>query len=193
MQIERRFMPGGDALSVSDRGSKRTITGYAAVFDSLSKPMKLPDGRTFREVVRPGAFAESLRSRDDVLARFEHDALLGRTSNGTLRLYEDARGLHFEIDPPDTRAGRDLVALIKRRDITASSFAFNVRPGGDTWRRDGGQVIRELRSVTLLDVSPVAKPAYSETEAALRSLAAATLNDSTRSRAKMRLALAERA
>jgi HK97 family phage prohead protease len=172
------------------QGKLPIIVGYAAVFDSASDLMELADGRAFREIIRPGAFAASLRSREDVLARFEHSELLGRVANGTLRLFEDHRGLRYEIDPPETSVGRDLIALIRRHDVAASSFAFTVRPGGDAWRQDGQRLIRELRNVQLIDVAPVARPAYPATDVALRSLDS-FLSDPAH-RMRMRLELAER-
>ncbi|WP_431192364.1 HK97 family phage prohead protease, partial [Rhodopirellula bahusiensis] len=52
----------------------------------------------FDEVILRGAFADSLREGDK-LALVDHDAskLLARTRNGSLKLAEDTRGLHFEI------------------------------------------------------------------------------------------------
>lgn len=190
--IETRYLPGVELRAVAPN-KPPLIVGYAAVFNSVSDELPLTEGRTYREVIRPGAFLSSIASRADVLARFEHNELLGRVSNGTLRLVEDQRGLRYEIDPPDTSVGRDVVALIRRRDISASSFAFKVKFGGDTWRREGSTLVREIRAVSLLDVSPVAKPAYPETDVAVRSLAASEANQGSRNhRMAMRLALAER-
>jgi HK97 family phage prohead protease len=178
LQEEKRFLPGDDAAAIEQRdGEAPKIVGYAAVFNTLSNEMRMPDqsGRTFREVIRPGAFAEALASGDDVLARFEHIEILGRTGNGTLRLTEDERGLRYEIDPPNTTAGRDVVELIKRKDLRGSSFVMKVRqPGGDAWRREGQTLVREIRSVRLVDVAPVSTPAYPATDVALRSLDYAT-------------------
>jgi HK97 family phage prohead protease len=191
MTEERRYT----AAATLELRAGGKIAGYAAVFNTLSNELPLPGGRkSFREIIRPGAFAAALASGDDVLARFEHSELLGRTGNGTLRLYEDSRGLRYEIDPPNTSAGRDVLELIRRRDVAASSFAMIVNPGGDAWRREGSTLIREIRSVRLIDVSPVARPAYPETDAALRSLEAAKLPTGERHsvRMGMRLALASR-
>lgn len=166
---ERRFTLSDNATVEGD-GEARKITGYAAVFNSPSQELPLKEGRSFKEIVRPGAFADALVSGADVLARFEHTQILGRTGNGTLRLTEDHRGLRYEIDPPNTTTGRDVVELIRRRDVPYSSFAFRVPKGGDNWRREDGQLVRELRSVELIDIAPVAKPAYMATDTALRSL-----------------------
>lgn len=188
MTEERRF---SSDMQLQLRGDKPPmIVGYAAVFNTLSDEMKLGESRTYRELIRRGAFAESLASGADIIARFEHVEILGRTRNGTLRLVEDSRGLRYEIDPPNTTAARDLLELLRRKDITHSSFAFTVRSGGDTWRREGVGLIRELLSVRLIDVSPVARPAYAATDAALRSLQTWGMMPSDSRR--MRLELAER-
>jgi HK97 family phage prohead protease len=160
----------------SGSGDAATIVGYAAVFNSPSEELPVrsdePNGRKFREIVRPGAFAESLTGQRSIVALFQHNplAVLGSTQAGTLRLSEDHRGLRYEITPPNTGAGRDVVELIRRGDVRASSFGFKVRPGGQTVKRDGGQIVRELRSVQLLDVSPVTTGAYSAASVSLRSL-----------------------
>jgi HK97 family phage prohead protease len=170
-------------------GKPPLIVGYAAVFDSLSNELPLSEGRKFRELIRRGAFAESLK-RDDVIARFEHRDLLGRTGNGTLRLIEDSYGLRFELDMAATSIGRDLLTLIQRGDVRGSSFSFRVKVGGDKWTQDERGAIRELLSVTLIDVSPVASPAYPDTSVAVRSYQEYVSKPSNILR--MRLELAER-
>jgi len=79
----------------------------------------------FVEIIKPGAFTKTL-DESDVRALLNHnsDQVLGRMSAGTLKLWEDDRGLRAEIHPPDTSAGRDAVALIKRGDLTGMSFGF---------------------------------------------------------------------
>jgi len=202
--MERLFFPDRVGLEFRNGdGGAPTIVGYAAVFNSPSEELPVnrdePNGRKFREVVRPGAFAESLTSQRAVFALFQHDpgAVLGSTHSGTLRLSEDHRGLRYEITPPNTQAGRDVVELIRRGDVRASSFGFKVRPGGQMVKRDGGQIVRELRSVQLLDVSPVTIGAYSAASVSLRSLDAEfcnlvrSLDMPGTGRMRVRLSLAE--
>jgi HK97 family phage prohead protease len=176
-EIERRFLPGETSVvtATTSAGRGQKIVGYAAVFNSLSRPIpvdsKQPQGRAFREIIRPGAFTRALASGKEIFARLEHQSYLGRTGNGTLRVTEDSRGLKYEIEPPNTSTGRDVVELIRRKDVYESSFAFLVSPNGDTWRRENGELIREIRGVELLcDVGPVAVAAYAATDAAMRSL-----------------------
>ncbi|MEC2444712.1 HK97 family phage prohead protease, partial [Bacillus cereus] len=79
------------------------ITGYAAVFNS-----KTSIGGWFDEIIAPGAFARALSENGDIRALFNHnwDNVLGRTKSGTLRLEEDAKGLKFEVELPNTSTGR---------------------------------------------------------------------------------------
>jgi len=167
--LERRHFTL-DALHVQTRDDgKRRIVGHAAVFNQLSV-----DLGGFREQIAPGAFAETIKI-DDVRALLNHnpDFVLGRNLAKTLTLAEDARGLAIEIDPPDTQVARDLLVSLERGDINQMSFGFDVRPNGQNWAvDDDGQVIRTLTRVRLWDVSPVAFPAYLQTDVAMRELRA---------------------
>ena len=150
-----------------DKGPPPMIEGYAAVFNSLSE-----DLGGFREIIRQGAFDEALAKEDlDVSARVQHEgglATIGRTVAGTLRLSTDATGLRYEVDPPNTTAGRDIVALIRRGDINKSSFAFSLRENGELWHWESEPPTRELLNLNLFDVAPVDGPAYQRTTAEVR-------------------------
>lgn len=149
-----------------------TIRGYAAVFDTETVIGGSDWG--FREKIAKGAFTEAIRT-SDVRALYNHDEeyVLGRVKSGTLRLAEDDRGLKVEIDPPDTQDARDLIKRMQRGDIDQMSFAFTMEGGVQTWDESGDMPLRIIEKVgDLLDVSVVTYPAYPETEAAARSLAA---------------------
>lgn len=149
-------------------GKPGQLAGYAAVFDKPSK-----DLGGFIEIVKPGAFKRSLESnRHDPLALVHHlpHLVLGRRSAGTLRLEEDAKGLSFEIDMPETSTARDLLVSVERGDITGASFAFTVPEGGDKWNVAGDHVTRELLDVTLHEITITPTPAYPDTEVARRML-----------------------
>lgn len=146
-------------------GEKVVIEGYGALFD------KEADLYWFREVIRPGAFTTTLKDAD-VRALFNHDPnfVLGRNKSGTLRLREDTRGLRYDFDPPATAAAKDVVELIRRGDVTQSSFGFRTLKDRWTFSDNPNEpALRELLEVELFDVSPVTFPAYPDTVVGVRS------------------------
>lgn len=173
MELERRFLT--KQLRATGDGDKRKITGYAAVFNSLSENLG-----GFREMIMPGAFSDALGG--DVRALLNHDPnlLLGRTVANTLVLSEDELGLRYEILPPDTSYARDLMISLDRGDLDQSSFGFRVIE--DSWVRPTDEEpipIRKLHKVELFDVSPVTFPAYPATSAGVRSKLESILSGAT--------------
>lgn len=137
------------------------IEGYAANFDQTT------DLGYFRETIARGAFDDVLE--DDVRLLLNHDgAPMARTTNGTLELSVDESGLRYRAALADTQDGRDLYKLIKRGDISQSSFAFTIAE--QSWNDD-----RTERSIDkvgrLMDVSPVTYPAYPTTTVNARNMA----------------------
>ena len=166
MKSETRISTDLRVETRADRPGKR-IAGYAAVFNSATEI-----AGAFREVIEPGAFKRAIEASQDTVALINHnpDRMLGRTRSGTLELQEDARGLSFSIDPPDTQDARELLTLMERGDISGASFAFRVAPGGERWDYRSKPPVRTLTDLDLLDVSVVVSPAYPDASAALRSL-----------------------
>ena len=164
---ERRFLNDCEMRvleSEGDSSSPGTLTGYAAVFDSLSEKLG-----SFYERIAKGAFAESLKRGDDVRAFIEHEgglSTLGRTTAGTLKLKEDSHGLHSMILLPNTQAARNVSELVKSGNLNQMSFGFRVPKGGDDWidGKDGEADVRVLKQIDLIDVSVVAVPAYPATD-----------------------------
>jgi HK97 family phage prohead protease len=125
----------------------------------------------FRERLQPTAFRSTLSAGSDVLALVDHsrEKLLGRSSNGTLRLAETAAGLEVVIDMPNTSYANDMRELAKRGDLGGLSFAFKVRQGGQRFSREGGQTIRDLTDIDFKEISVIsAHPAYKDARVALR-------------------------
>ena len=142
---------------IRETGDGMTFEGYAAIFDSPSEPLP------FTERIAPGAFARSLKSRNDVKLMWNHDtgSILGSTRAGTLKLVEDGRGLKVTAELPNTTLGRDTAELLRRGDVDAMSFGFSVPKNGDAWSEDGAE--RTLKEIRLHEVSIVAFPAYTAT------------------------------
>jgi HK97 family phage prohead protease len=162
-QIE--FQPVLESRELEGK-SVQTLRGYAAKFNVRSELI----WGLFREEIAPGAFSDSLG--EDIRALMNHNTgiVLGRTRANTLRLFEDGVGLGFELDLPDTTAGRDLAESIRRGDISQMSFGFETL--SDEWRLEDKTEVRTLKKVRLFEISPVAFPAYPQTEVAMRSLEA---------------------
>ena len=102
-ELERRNHNEAVGVRVEENGT-HILTGYAARFNTLSQNLG-----GFVEVVDPTAFNQTI-GESDVRALFNHDInhVIGRLSANTLRLVVDEVGLKYEIDLPDTAAGRDL-------------------------------------------------------------------------------------
>ena len=145
----------------ADEGKSPVIVGHAAVFNS---PTDI--GGWFTEQIAPGAFTDSIAA-DDIRALKNHDSnyVLGRNRAGTLRLSEDAKGLAVEIDPPDAQWVTDLLVSMQRGDITQMSFCFS--PLQELW--DDEARLRTLLKMQLYEVSVVTFPAYTDTDASVRS------------------------
>lgn len=134
------------------------VEGYAAVFNSVT------DLGPFKERIAPGAFADVLDN--DVRFLVNHDgAPLARTTNGTMQLKEDETGLHYRAQLSDTQAGRDLYTMIKRGDISQSSFAFTI--ARESVDDENVRVIEKVAS--LIDTSAVTYPAYKDAQVFARS------------------------
>jgi len=145
------------------REESKKITGYAAVYNSLSE-----DLGGFKEVIDRGAFANSINDpENDIRALVDHDSskIIGRQSAETLEVREDDRGVYVSVSPPDTTVGRDIVESISRGDIDGMSVGFQVT--GELFDEDG---VRHITEAHLVEVSAVTFPAYKDTEVSYRKL-----------------------
>lgn len=162
--MEQTEIRGAGSFSpVGERG----LEGYAAVFGTKTY---IPELRAY-ERIQPGAFSAAL-AEDDIRLLLEHKVppVFARNKSGTLRLWEDGKGLKVEADlNPDMPEARSLLAQVRRGDVSGMSFRFAVNPGGERWIEEDGTTVRELTSVRLAEVSVVAWPAYSDTTVAARS------------------------
>ena len=149
------------------------LRGYAARFDEPSQILfdKSVCKGPFIEVIKPGAFARTLRENDDIRALFDHDkgCVLGRTKAGTLTLAEDQYGLEFLNPLPNTSFARDLRESMRRGDIDGCSF-FGYVVKDEVELRPGQPALRTIYDIELVEITPAtAFPAYLTAKAALRS------------------------
>ena len=174
MELERRCLTAEDApeceLVLETRSSGReAIRGLAIPYNRLSL-----DLGGFRERILPGAFDKIItrqRGRGEILSYYNHnsDMLLGRESAGTLEIIADDRGISYVVEPPDTTAGRDVLALVRSRNLRGSSFAFTVGQKGERFTNDeNGKAIREIVEASgLYELGPVNVPAYGSATSAV--------------------------
>ena len=168
---EFRTAAGDDALVVEARIAK---------YGALSQPNVPAPGA--RECFRAGAFRDSLKNGDDVVALYNHDmnSPLARVSNGKLKLTDSPESLNAVILlNPKVQAHRDLYENCKDNLINACSFAFSANGGGEKWTQETDEdgrsyVLRSVTAAKLFDVSLLsAPPAYGNgaTSVQARSLA----------------------
>ena len=157
-------------IRIDSNAEARTISGYAAVFNSESNDLG------FYETIAPGAITEDTIIRSDVVATLNHDPekVLARSKygKGTLQLNVDERGLRYEYEAPNTTLGNDLREMLKRGDIDAASFAFTVsqEEGAQKWEKRDGKYYRTIYKIDkLFDVAAVYHPAYSAASTELRA------------------------
>ena len=139
---------------------KRTVEGYAILFNTPS------DGLYFEEVIERGAL-DGVLEKSDVFALLNHSqsrGILARSNNGSgsLSLNVDEKGLKYRFEAPKTALGDELLENIRRGEISASSFCFDVEK--DTWeKKNDGTWKRTVSKIgNLYDVSPVYNAAYSK-------------------------------
>jgi len=161
---ELRVIPAHIELRRTDQGPQIHMS---VPYNSESESMG-----GFREVVRPGAFAKTMKEQDIVsLWNHQPEWVLGRTANKTLQLRSNDDALEGKVqldgeDPMHTHFAR----RVERGDVSGTSFGFEkVR---DNWEgtASDGLPLRSLVEARLSDVSPVTFPAYPEATAEKRSL-----------------------
>lgn len=173
--IERRFTKGAKVRAKGD-DAKPGLTGYAAVF---GQDYVIYDSKSFRMVerIKAGAFTRTLDEEQDVRCCFNHnpDNVLARTTNDTLHLNQDGKGLSFDADlDARTHIAQDVRNFVDRGDVTGCSFAFAVRK--QTWtetEEDGFTTyLRVIEDLDTFELGPVLFPAYEATSVSARSVAA---------------------
>lgn len=159
-----------EPVEFRSKGTTLVASGVAMRYGAKSKPVN----NQFREKFRPGSFTKTLKEQVIEAHNEHYGPYLGSTANGTLRLTDTPELLHYELDIPDTSAGRDTAVLLERGDIRGSSIGFNPIPSQVEWGRDSdGMALRSIREAKLIFVDLTMKPYYDEStsELALRSLA----------------------
>lgn len=151
-KIEKRYFDS----EVSLEGEK--LVGYGVLFNTESRNLG-----GFIEKVDPASFKDVDLSEVRALRDHDPNLLLGTVQAGTLKLSIDERGVRYEIDMPNTTAGKDTLEYVKRGDLSGSSFSFAVKEH-ELSRRSDGIIERTIKKFHLVDdIGPVTRAAYTNT------------------------------
>ena len=176
---EVRTMTGGKwqpRLREAVEGEKegRTIEGYAIVFGVESRILA-DYWDNYREIIEAGAITEERLKEMDIKMTMYHnrEKILARSTNGegTLKLRVDEVGVHYEFEAPNTVDGDTALELVKRGDLSGSSFMFwtDEKSGVSYEKRSDGIMLRRVKTIGMIyDMTIAADPAYEETTVAAR-------------------------
>jgi HK97 family phage prohead protease len=161
-ELELRF---SNQLELRD---SRTVVGTAAPYYDGSPGTEYQIEKNVYERYAPGCFDEALKSGHEVELRYQHQRVeVLATIPHSLKVWSDQRGLHYEAKLNRSTAANDAIAMIENKDIKGSSVGMYIMER--EWTRDGAKEICWVKRAALDEISLVTRPAYSKTEAVLRS------------------------
>lgn len=178
VQANPREVPNGTARShafgvelrasteIWNNQERYKVEGYASVVEKRYQMWDMFG--EYDEVVSQGAFDETLSKNPDVAYLVNHRGVtMARTTNGSLELKADGKGLHTlaYLNPKRTDV-RDLVTAIEDRDVTEMSFAFRIDDG--EWNEDYSEYRINKVDLDRGDVSAVNYGASPHTSVAAR-------------------------
>ena len=160
---EYRTLVSFGAEKKDDDKESYKVSGYASTFDTYT--LFEVDGIDYKERIDSHAFDNADMS--DVIMQYDHTGrVFARTSNGTLSVSVDERGLKVEADLSTTEASRELYDEIASGLIIKMSFAFKVSEE----HYDSNSHTRVVDKISkVYDVSTVSIPANPDTEIFARS------------------------
>ena len=182
MNVEKKEIRSGIGVKwkpvlreAAEGGSEsRTIEGYAIVFGVESRILA-DYWDNYREIIEPGAITEARLKEMDIKMTMYHnrEKILARSNQGegTLKLRVDEVGVHYEFDAPNTVDGDTALELVKRGDLSGSSFMFwtDEKSGVSYEKRSDGIMLRRVKTIGMIyDMTIAADPAYEQTTVAAR-------------------------
>ncbi|MFI9344931.1 HK97 family phage prohead protease [Streptomyces sp. NPDC052773] len=169
-----------------EEGDGRTLTGYAALFDTPTE-INSWEG-VFTEKIRKGAFRKTIRENTPVM-QFDHGRhpLIGSIPIGSITdLREDDQGLYVEGRITDNWLMQPVRDAIAEQSVNGMSFRFEVVR--EEWRDVNGKLVkpeevydllwmpgdrgplqRELIELKCRELGPVVFPAYAGTSVSVRA------------------------
>jgi HK97 family phage prohead protease len=162
------------AIRSGAEGDPKIVEGYATTFDEEYCLFAYGNYRFFEKI---DSHAFDGCDMSDVIMQYDHAGrVFARSTNGTLKLTVDQKGLAIEADLGGTTLGEQLYEEIRGGYTTKMSFGFIVGEDKREEKRvtENGATVYEIhRTITkltkLYDVSAVSIPANDTTEISARS------------------------
>lgn len=162
-----------DDQEQEEQKDEKVVRGYASTFN---EPYTLfeDESLVYQEQVDRDAFSGT--DMTDVIMQYDHKGrVFARTSNDTLSISTDDKGLLIEANLGGTEIGRNLFEEIQGGYTNKMSFGFTVDDDAESREEDSDGRIRITRTIKhvrkLYDVSAVSIPANDATSISVRSLA----------------------
>lgn len=151
------------SLALIEETEDYIIEGYATTFERYE--LYEYDGIKYYEEIDRNAFDGADFS--DVIMQYDHNGkVFARTSNGTLQLSIDDKGLRVRADLSKSQSAKELYEEIKNGLITKMSWAFSV--GEESYSKET-RTRKFLKVKKIYDVSAVSIPANQDTSINARS------------------------
>ena len=161
-----------DDQEQEEQKDEKVVRGYASTFN---EPYTLfeNDSLVYQEQVDRDAFSGT--DMTDVIMQYNHEGrVFARTSNNTLNISTDDKGLLIEANLGGTEIGRNLFEEIQGGYTNKMSFGFTVDADDESRDEDSDGRIRITRTIKhvrkLYDVSAVSIPANDATSISVRNL-----------------------
>lgn len=154
-------------MQIEIRANTAHISGYANVTEKKSRPVITPHGKVIEEI-EPRAFERALERTENVPLTKDHepDLVLAETRAGSLSLYEDSIGLHYDASITDPQT------IEEARAGKIKGLSFGMRNVVDTLEERAGELpLRKIQDLDLDHITLVVKklPCYSATSVELRA------------------------
>lgn len=144
------------------------ISGYVNVPGRASRPVLTPRGRVI-EVIEQRAFADAINRAENIQMLLDHDRdrVLASTTDGTLRVEEDAVGLRAESVVTDD----GVIAAAKAGKLRGWSFDMRNVKDEIEQRAEGELPVRHVKSFDMSEITLVVNrnPLYCSTSIEVRA------------------------
>lgn len=154
-------------MQIEIRAGGAHLTGYANVTEKKSRPVITPHGKVIEEIL-PGAFAGAIERAENIALTKDHDPskLLAETRAGSLVLYEDSIGLHYDADITDEET------VEEARAGKIRGVSFGMRNVTDTLEQRAEELpLRRIKGLDMDHITLVVQkvPVYSATSVEIRA------------------------